>query len=374
MSRRFKKSKKRKVTLRVVHSRPDWILAGLVLGLTVFGVIMVGNASVIEAYQDFGDKLYYFRLQAQWAFLGIVALIIASFFNYRKLKLWAVPLIIFTLLSLVLVLIPGLGTQVMGARRWLGVGSLNFQPAELAKLAFVLYLAALLSKRKQLWPFLLFLGVILFLIMLEPDLGTAVVVTVSAMIVYFTSGAPIWQIGLISLGGVLAGVGLIFSSSYRKERLLTFLNPTRDPLGASYHIRQILIALGSGGLFGVGLGQSRQKYKYLPAATTDSIFAVIAEEVGFIGASLVVLAFIFLIWRGIKVAREAPDEFGRLLATGIISWIGLQALVNLSAMVALVPLTGVPLPFISYGGSSLVLALVGIGILLNISKQRVVKK
>jgi len=279
-----------------------------------------------------------------------------------------------TLLSLVLVLIPSLGTQIMGARRWLAIGGFGFQPAELIKLTFVLYLAALLSKKKQLWPFLLLLGMILLLIMLEPDLGTAVVVTATGMVVYFASGGPIWQMGLISLTGLLAGVGLIFSSSYRKERLLTFLNPTRDPLGASYHIRQILIALGSGGLFGVGLGQSRQKYEYLPATTTDSIFAVIAEEVGFIGGSLVILAFLVLIWRGMKIAREAPDEFSSLLATGITAWIGLQALVNLAAMVALVPLTGVPLPFISYGGSSLVIALVGVGILLNISKQKVVKK
>lgn len=371
MSKRFKL---RKVTLKVTPSKPDWFLASLVLGLTVFGVIMVGNASVVEAYRDFGDQFYYLKLQVQWAIFGILALIAASFFDYRKLRLLVTPLMIFTLLSLVLVLVPEIGIQALGARRWLGIGNFNFQPAELVKLAFVLYLASLLSKRKQAIPFLVLLGIILALIMLEPDLGTAVIVSASGMIVYFASGAPL--LAILGTGGLgfLAGLGLILYSPYRRERLLTFFNPTRDPLGASYHIRQVLIALGSGGIFGLGLGQSRQKYEYLPAATTDSIFAVIAEELGFIGASLVILAFLVLIWRGIRIAKDAPDEFGRLLATGITAWIGFQALVNLSAMVALVPLTGVPLPFISYGGSSLVLALTGVGILLNISKQRVVKK
>lgn len=371
MSRRFKL---RKVILKVTPSKPDWLLLGLVLGLTVFGVIMVGNASVVEAYRDFGDKLYYLRLQVQWAIFGFLALIIASFFNYRRFKILATPLMIFTLLSLVAVLIPGVGTQALGARRWLGVGNFSFQPAELVKLAFVLYLAALLSSKPSFLPFLGILGILGGLVILEPDLGTAVIIVATGMIVYFASGAPLLLIGGLGIFGIFGALGLIFFSSYRKERLLTFLNPSRDPLGASYHIRQILIALGSGGIFGLGLGQSRQKHAYLPAAATDSIFAVVAEELGFIGASLLILAFLLLIWRGIKIAQNAPDKFGQLLAIGITTWIGLQALINLSAMVALVPLTGVPLPFISYGGSSLVLVLTGIGVLLNISKQRVVEK
>lgn len=369
-----KKRKSRKITLKPSTRKADLVLVGLVLGLTIFGVIMVGNASVVEAYRDFGDKFYYFRLQAQWAFLGILALIAASFFDYKRLKVLAIPLIIFTLLSLVLVLIPGIGSQALGARRWLKIGNLNFQPAELVKLAFVLYLAAFLSTKKQALPFLALLGVILVLIMLEPDLGTAVIVIASGMIVYFAAGTPLLAILSLGLLGFLTGAGLIFLSPYRRERFLTFLNPTRDPLGASYHIRQILLALGSGGLWGLGLGQSRQKYEYLPAVMTDSIFAVIAEELGFIGGALILLAFLVIIWRGFKIAQEAPGHFGQLLAVGITSWIGLQALINLSAMVALVPLTGVPLPFISYGGSSLIVTLAGVGILVNISKHRVVKK
>ena len=355
-------------------ARTDWWLVGLVFGLTVFGLIMVGNVSVVEAYRDFGDKLYYLRLQLQWAGLGLLAFLAASFFDYRKLKFLALPLLIFTLVCLLLVLIPGLGASILGTRRWLSIGPIHFQPAELAKLTFVLYLSSFFATKKSLLPFLTILGLIVFLIMLEPDLGTTVVLCATGLAVYFASGAPILTIGLIGLTGIAGGAVLILCSAYRRERLTTFLNPTADPLGASYHIRQILIALGSGGLFGVGLGQSRQKYEYLPAVTTDSIFAVIAEELGFIGSVAVLLVFLCLIWRGFRIASRAPDDFGRLLAVGITSWVGFQALVNLGAMVALIPLTGVPLPFISYGGSSLILVLTAMGILINISKQGVARK
>lgn len=355
-------------------ARTDWWLVGLVFGLTVFGLIMVGNVSVVEAYRDFGDKLYYLRLQLQWAGLGLLAFLAASFFDYRKLKFLALPLLIFTLVCLLLVLIPGLGASILGTRRWLSIGPIHFQPAELAKLTFVLYLSSFFATKKSLLPFLTILGLIVFLIMLEPDLGTTVVLCATGLAVYFASGAPILTIGLIGLTGIAGGAVSILSSAYRRERLTTFLNPTADPLGASYHIRQILIALGSGGLFGVGLGQSRQKYEYLPAVTTDSIFAVIAEELGFIGSVAVLLVFLCLIWRGFRIASRAPDDFGRLLAVGITSWVGFQALVNLGAMVALIPLTGVPLPFISYGGSSLILVLTAMGILINISKQGVARK
>lgn len=372
---RIKKSKFfHKITLRQPSARADWFLVALVLGLTVLGVMMVGNASVVEAHRDFGDKFYYLRLQTQWAFFGLIAFSLASLFDYHRLKMISFFLMFFALACLVLVLIPGIGSQALGARRWLGIGRFNFQPAELAKLAFVSYLASFLSSKKSALPFLIILFSLATLIMLEPDLGTTIIIVATGLVIYFSSGAPLFLIGLIGLTGLMAGAGLIWSSTYRRERLLTFIDPTRDPLGASYHIRQILIALGSGGLFGVGLGQSRQKYEYLPEVTTDSIFAVIAEEIGFLGASLMVIAFLLLIWRGFKIAKAAPDDFGKLLAVGITAWIGFQALVNLGAMVALVPLTGIPLPFISYGGSSLVIALTGAGILVNISRQRVIKK
>jgi len=370
----MKKIKGKTISLRLSQQKADWFLLLLVLGLTVFGLVMVANASVVEAYRDFGDKLYYFKLQLQWAGLGLLGFILASFFDYKKLRHLAIPLLIFALASLALVLLPGMGTKVMGAQRWLNLGAFRFQPAELAKMAFVLYLAAFMSQKKSLWPFLILLSVLIGLIILEPDLGTAVIIAATGLVVYFASGAPILWLAGLGVFGFLAGLGLIFSSNYRKERVLTFLNPSRDPLGASYHIRQILLALGSGGWLGLGLGQSRQKYEYLPAAATDSIFAIIAEELGFVGASFLMLVFLLLIWRGFKIAKEAPDKFGQLLATGIIAWIGFQILINLSAIVAIVPLTGVPLPFISYGGSSLVLIMTASGILINISKQRRVEK
>jgi len=370
MSGKFRK----KVALKSVANKPDLVLLILTFVLVVFGVIMVGNVSVVEAYQDFGDKFYYLKLQAQWAGLGLLGLLGGLFFNFKRLKGVAFPLLLATIFFLIAVLMPGIGIKALGAKRWLGVGPFRFQPSELAKFAFILWAAAFLSNKKKTLPFLGILGFLGGLIILQPDLGTAIILVGSGMIVYFVSGAPIWEIGVLGILGVLGGLGLVFSSPYRKERFLTFLNPARDPLGASYHIRQILIALGSGGLFGVGLGQSRQKYEYIPMATTDSIFAIIAEEVGFVGAIVVVLLFLVFIWRGLKIAKEAPDEFGRLLAVGITSWIGLQALLNFGAMTALIPLTGIPLPFISYGGSSLVLSLVAVGILANISRYKVVRK
>ncbi|MFH1289374.1 MAG: FtsW/RodA/SpoVE family cell cycle protein, partial [Patescibacteria group bacterium] len=251
---------------------------------------------------------------------------------------------------------------------------ISFQPAELAKLAFIIYLSAFFSKKKAFLPFAVLTCVLVALIMLQPDLGTAVILTVSGLIIYFVSGASIVLLAGVSLVGFASALVMILLSSYRKQRLLTFFNPDKDPLGASYHLRQILLALGSGGLFGLGLGQSRQKYNYLPAATTDSIFAVIAEEVGFIGAAVVIIAFLFYIYKALMIAKQAPDKFGMLLAVGIASWIGVQALINLAVIVSLVPLTGTPLPFISYGGSSLVLVLAASGILVNISRQKVIRK
>jgi cell division protein FtsW len=371
--RNKKKKKGKKYLLKSQVHQPDWWLVGLTIALTLFGLVMVANVSAAEAFRDFGDKFYYFRLQARWVLLGFLIFWGATIFPYQKWQKLTALLLFLALTSLVLVLLPRLGFRVFGARRWLSLGGIRFQPSEIVKLSFIIYLSAYLVKKKNPLPLLLISGLIVFLVMLQPDLGTTVIILASGFVVYFISGAPWWHVFLAGLGGLLGGVILVFFSSYRRERFLTFLNPLRDPLGASYHIRQILIALGSGGIFGLGLGQSRQKYEYLPAVTTDSIFAVIAEELGFIGASVLILVFVFLIWRGFKIALLVPDRFGQLLAIGIISWVGIQALVNLGAMVALVPLTGMPLPFISYGGSSLVLALTGAGILVNISKNTIKK-
>lgn len=349
-------------------------MAMVVLGLTFFGLLMVYDASVVEAYQKFSDKYFYLKNQLKWVGMGLLSGLIAAKLDYRKLAKVAGPATLMTVFLLLLVLFPKVGTKALGARRWINIAAFSLQPAELTKLVFVLYLAVWLSKQRNLLPLLFLSTLILGLIILEPDLGTAVVITTSGFLVYFVAGAPLFYLSLFALVGFLGGLVLIWTSPYRRERLLTFFDPSADPLGASYHIRQVLIAIGSGGLFGLGLGRSRQKYEYLPAATTDSIFAVIAEETGFLGSLVVILGFLFLIRRGIRIAKEAPDLFGQLTAAGITSWIAIQALVNLAAMVALVPLTGVPLPFISYGGSSMVVSLTAMGILLNISKNKIKRR
>lgn len=363
-----------KVVLKSQKKKADYLLALVVFVLVAFGLLMVYDASVVESYQKFSDKYFYLKQQLMWVGLGLFSGLIFSKFDYKKLAKFASLGMIIAIILLILVLIPGIGSKVMGAKRWINIAGFSLQPAELTKLVFVLYLAAWLTNQRRFLSFLMISGLILGLIILEPDLGTAVVIITSGFLVYFAAGAPLFSLGILGILGILSALTLIWFSPYRRKRLLTFFDPASDPLGASYHIRQIIIAIGSGGLFGLGLGRSRQKYEYLPAATTDSIFAVVAEETGFFGSLLLVLVFLFLIWRGILIAKTTPDRFGQLLAVGIISWIGVQAFINLAAMVALVPLTGVPLPFISYGGSSMVTSLSGIGILLNISKNRVERK
>jgi len=347
----------------------DWALFVLVGALTLFGVLMVYNASVVEADRVFNDKYYYLKNQALWAGIGLLLMLVFSRINFNLIKKMAAPLFVINLILLVLVLIPGVGTQIKGARRWLNFGFFILQPSELIKLTMVCYLASWLEKKRRIWQFLSLIGFISLLVLLEPDLGTLAVIVVNAFLIYFLSGASVLKlipmVVLVFLGGLLA----ILSSSYRRDRLLTFLNPTRDPLGSSYHITQVLIALSSGGIFGLGLGQSRQKYAYLPEVTTDSIFAIIAEELGFIGAGVVILIFLAILLKGFLIVKKADPGFAQLLSGGIIGWIGIQTLINLAAMVALVPLTGLPLPFISYGGSSLIVTLVGVVILLNISKD-----
>lgn len=362
------------ISLKSQTQKVNRLLLFLFITLTLFGVLMVYEASVVSAFRDFADKYFYLRQQGLWALFGLISLFFFAILDYHRLKVIAFPAVLLSIAALILVLISSFGVSALGARRWLSVGPISIHPAEFAKLALVIYFSLLFSKKKPVTNFLIVLGAVSFLIMLEPDLGTTVVIAATSLSIYFVSGTSLFGPLLVSFFFLLAGTFLIFLSPYRRERLLTFLNLTRDPLGTSYHIRQVLLALGSGGLWGLGLGASRQKYQYLPEAMTDSIFAIIGEELGFLGAAVLVLAFLVIIFQGMRVASRAPDSFGQLLAVGITSLIGIQAFINLSSMVALVPLTGVPLPFISYGGSSLIITLTGAGILLNISKQAVLKK
>lgn len=330
---------------------------------------MVYNASVVEAYRRFSDRFYYLKSQAVWAVLGIGLCLLFSKVNYQFLKKLALPIFVFNLILLVLVLIQGFGSEIKGARRWLNVGGYSFQPSELMKLSFVIYLATWLSEKKRsLGQFLFLVALVAGLIILEPDLGTSLVIVTSAFVTYYLSGAPVFSFLATSAMGAVGVLFLILISPYRRQRLLTFFSLNSDPLGASYHVRQALIALGNGGWFGLGLGQSRQKYSYLPEVAADSIFAIVGEEVGFLGSSILLIVYFVLIYNLFKIATEAPDKFSQLLATAIGCWFAFQTILNLSAMVVLVPLTGIPLPLISHGGSSLVITLIGIGITLNISR------
>ena len=254
------------------------------------------------------------------------------------------------------------------------IGPVSFQPSEFAKLSLMIYLAKVASKDKKTLAYFAPIIIVASLILFQPDLGTTIVTVGAGLIQVFVAGVSIFHLAGAGVVSVAGSILLILTSEYRRARLLTFLSQTEDPLGKSYHIRQIILALGAGGLFGVGLGQSRQKYLFLPEAATDSIFAVIAEELGFLGASVVIICFMIFVFRAIRIASLAPDRFSKILASGIAAWIGGQALLNVGSMVAVVPLTGIPLPFLSYGGSSLIMVLAATGILLNISRYTDVKK
>lgn len=342
-----------------------------VVVLTAFGLLMLYDASSFVAFRDFGNKYHYVSEQFIWIILGYFALTFAFLFDYKRYYNLALPVLVVSLVLLFLVFIPGLGVEILGARRWVNLGFTVFQPSEIAKIAIAIYLSAWFSKKEagRFIAFLLLLGLVVSLIMLQPDMGTAFIILAEAIIIYFLSGANISHfLYLFPVIGIL-GFILIKLEPYRAERLAVFLNPNVNLQTSSYHIRQILISLGSGGLIGLGFGNSLQKFAYLPESTTDSIFAIIAEEVGFIGALIVILFFVWIVIRGFSISLKAKDTFGKLLGGGLASYLTLQILVNLGSQTALVPVTGVPLPFISYGGSALVVSLFAVGILLNISKQ-----
>ena len=346
----------------------DKTLLVLVVLFVAIGLIAVADVSAPQALNSYGDKFFFLKQQMEWVGGGLVVLLITSKIKYTFWERVATPLFLVSLILLLIVLLSHFGVSALGARRWLVIGTLNFQPSEIVKFAICIYFAKIASRAKGALSYFTPLVIVMILIMLQPDLGTTLIVATIGLSQIFVSGVNLWYLLGAVASGLLAGIPLVLFSSYRKERLLTFLQMTQDPLGKSYHIRQILLALGSGGIFGVGLGASRQKYLFLPEASTDSIYAVIAEELGLIGGMVIITLFVYFVIRALKVARSAPDTFSKVLAIGITVWIGGQAFLNIASMVALVPLTGIPLPFISYGGSSLVMILAACGILLNISR------
>ena len=357
----------------------DKTLLTVVLILLAFGLVMIASAGVIYSETRFADSYYFFKHQLFFGVLpGLLALYIFSRIDYHWWRKISVPLFFVSVILLVLVFVPGIGSRIYGASRWIQLGPFSFQPSEMAKLSIIIYLAAWLESRGThrikdfLEGFLPFLGIMAFigfLIIKQPDIGTLGVIVLTSISIFFISGASLKHIFSLGALGIFLLWILVKIEPYRFNRISTFLDRGFDPQGIGYQINQALLAIGSGGVFGVGLGMSRQKFNYLPEPVGDSIFAIIGEELGMIGAATLVILIVLLALRGIKIAKNSPDMFGRLMATGIIMWIVLQAFINISANVALVPLTGVPLPFVSYGGTSLVFLMSAVGILLNISKQ-----
>lgn len=359
-----------------VRSAPDMIMLASTLILLAIGIIMVFSASAVTAFHDFGDPYYYLKRQVIFAVLGIAGLYVTMNTDYWVWKNFAKLTLIVCFVLLVVVLIPGIGVVRGGARSWLGIGSLGIQPSEFMKLGMILFLSKLLSTQesritefsKGLMPPLLLVGLAFGLIMMQPDLGTGVVLVGASLMVIYTAGARLSHLAGLASIGLIGFIGLILAAPYRLQRITAFLDPWQDPLGAGYQSIQSLYAIGPGQLVGLGLGMSRQKYNYLPEPQTDFIFSIIAEELGFIGGAVVILLFMLLVWRGMRTAITAPDTFGSLLAIGIVGMIAVQVVINIGVVIGMMPVTGITLPLISAGGSSLTLILTALGILLNISR------
>lgn len=344
--------------------------------LLAIGLIMVYSASAVWADYKFNDSFFFAKRQLLFAGLGFAAMFFMMNIDYWSWRKWAKPMLLICFILLVAVLIPGIGMERNGSRSWIGVGAFSVQPSEFIKLALIAFLAKFLSEqqryittiRKGLVPSLSLVFLAFALIMLQPDLGTGTVMVGTCFIMLFIAGARILHFVILGLIGLAGFVGLILSAPYRMARITSFLDPWQDPLNSGFQIIQSLYAIGPGGLFGLGLGQSRQKFFYLPEPQTDFIFAILSEELGFIGGSLVILLFALLLWRGIKIALGAPDLYGSFLAVGIISMIAIQVMINIGVVTGLMPVTGITLPFLSYGGSSLTIMLMAVGVLLNISR------
>jgi cell division protein FtsW len=357
--------------------KPDYVLVGIVLVLLVFGMLALSSASSVIAFENFGNNNYYFFRQVMFGVVpGLIAMYLASKIHYSKWQTFAPLLVILGIGALIAVFIPGIGFGVGSSKMWIDFKYFLFQPSELMKLVVVLYLASWYDKRAEhahdfyygFLPSAVIVVLIAGLIILQPDLGTMIILCLIAATMFFIGGARLkYLLSSAALASLFVWI-MIKAAPYRAQRILAFFNPEIDTRGISYQINQALLAIGSGGLWGYGLGQSRQKYNYLPEAIGDSIFAIMSEEMGFVRMTILLLLFLFLAFRGFKIARYAPDTFSKLTAVGITSWIIIQALINIGGITAIMPLTGVPLPFISYGSTAMVVSLLGIGVLVNISR------
>ena len=352
-------------------------LAVLVTLLCIVGLVMVGSASPVVSLITYHSPWTIFFRQVLWMVVGVGALLFFARIDYRKWRAWSVPLAGGTLLLLVAVLVPGLGVTAGGSSRWIGFGMLRLQPSELMKLALVAFAADIVVRRmdrsvpaKQvIAPVMGMLIVSAALIIKQPDMGTAMVLSCIAFGVLFMSGVPLAPLTKVSIAFLLIAMVVALGDSYRRDRILSFINPGAHQSGSGYQVWQSLIGLGSGHLIGLGLGGGREKWGTLPNAHTDFIFSVVGEELGLIGAIFILVLFFALAWYGYRAAGRAPDRFGSLVAVGITTWITSQAIINMGAVIGVLPVTGIPLPFISFGGSSLVITLAAMGILLNIAMQ-----
>ena len=357
--------------------RGDRALLLAVAALTAFGLVMVFSASEVQGWLWFHNAAYYFERQLVWLLIGVVLLFAGANLDYHRLRPLAWPLGVGTVVLMVMVLLPHFGVEVNGARRWLRLGPLQMQPAELAKIGAIIFMALWLERHRDrlsslengVVPFLALLGLTILLVILERDLGTTLILAGILLAQFLVAGGRKRHVLLLALIMALCVYLFILMEPYRLHRILAFFDPWADPLNTGFQAIQSVVALGSGGFAGVGLGHSIQKYQWLPFAHTDFIFAIVGEETGLIGTSAVLALFGLFAYRGYRVALKAPDAFGSLLACGVTTWIALQALINIAAVTVTLPTTGIPLPFISYGGSSLAIALLAVGILINVSTQ-----
>ena len=359
----------------VVRPSTWYLLVGLVGVLVVIGLVMVLSASSVQSQREFGSTWSYFLRQVIWTFFSVAACVVMSRIDYRRWRPLVPVLLAGSFALLLIVLIPGIGLQVNGARSWIGRGMFRMQPSELVKLALLLFCADLLARRHNrmedarltLVPVLVVVGVTAVLMMLQPDLGSTMVMGAIVFSVLFVAGVPLGRLAGVFTVGSAGALVLALAEPYRRNRLLAFLDPSKDPGNTGYQINQSLMGVASGGLLGVGLGESRAKWGFLPNAYSDFIFAIIAEELGLLGAMLVVGLFLAFGVVGIRAALRAPDRFGTLVAAGITAWVLAQAFVNIGGVVGILPITGLTLPYVSYGGTSLLVMMSATGLLLNIA-------
>jgi cell division protein FtsW len=354
----------------------DLVLVVVVLALTLIGIAMVYSASGIKALDALDEPRYFLGWQSLWAAIGLVGMLAATRIDYHRYRTLAFPLFVVAIVLLAAVLLPSVGTTVNGAARWLRAGPVGIQPAELAKLALILYLGFWLGNRQDrigrggtLVGFVVATGLTGVLVFAEPDLGTAIVIGAIALAMYFVAGARLWMFAALALLSAMLAFAGALAHPERVERLMTFIDPWKDPRDAGYQAIQALYGLALGGLSGEGLGAGREKFGFLPFPYTDSIFAILGDELGLVGTLAVMMLFLVLAYRGVRIALRAPDPTGALIATGITTWLVFQAWVNMAVVASLIPMTGITLPFISYGGSSLCVGLIAVGILLSVGRQ-----